>query len=447
MSALIYILAYLAIAVFLIAVIAKFVSYLKNPIHVRWELYPVVYEGGGRVRPDRLNRKAHAAYRGYAEQMLAAYRDGVGHERAELHRRVAAVFRPEPDVDPRRVRAFCKLLDEASTFDRDLDGEAARTRLLVFSLAARHHPLSRSPREEGAPDEARVKQRIARRLGRTWEELERALYRDVFVCQRLSTAPSYPGPEALLARYNVAQVQCAFYGAERVRLWADADLKGILRLVKLSRLLHEIRREGFGRYRIDVTGPTAILRRTPHYGARMACMIPALLACRGWRLQATILTPWRTRARLDLSPADGLASGHAPPPDYDSALEERFARRFGAHREGWTLVREGTVLHDGQTAFFPDFTLRHDDGREVALEIVGFWTPEYLAHKCATLSRFAEHEVLVAAPERHAEKLATLPGDVIWYKSALRPEAVLAALGSAQPASAPPRGAQGLAQE
>lgn len=49
MSALIYILAYLAIAVFLIAVIAKFVSYLKNPIHVRWELYPVAHEGGGRA--------------------------------------------------------------------------------------------------------------------------------------------------------------------------------------------------------------------------------------------------------------------------------------------------------------------------------------------------------------------------------------------------------------
>ena len=39
-----YIVAYLAIAVFLIAVIARVTMWLKMPMHVRWELYPVAHE-------------------------------------------------------------------------------------------------------------------------------------------------------------------------------------------------------------------------------------------------------------------------------------------------------------------------------------------------------------------------------------------------------------------
>ncbi len=49
MSAMIYIIGYLAIAVFLFAVISKVVAYLKNPIHVRWDLYPVAHEPGERA--------------------------------------------------------------------------------------------------------------------------------------------------------------------------------------------------------------------------------------------------------------------------------------------------------------------------------------------------------------------------------------------------------------
>lgn len=40
-----YFVAYLAIAVFIIAVIARFFMWTRMPIHVRWELYPVPHEG------------------------------------------------------------------------------------------------------------------------------------------------------------------------------------------------------------------------------------------------------------------------------------------------------------------------------------------------------------------------------------------------------------------
>jgi nitrate reductase gamma subunit len=39
-----YIIAYLGIGIFIIAVIARFVFWAKMPMHVRWELYPVAHE-------------------------------------------------------------------------------------------------------------------------------------------------------------------------------------------------------------------------------------------------------------------------------------------------------------------------------------------------------------------------------------------------------------------
>jgi len=45
MSQLAYLVTYLAIAVFLAAVTKRIVGYLRNPLHLRWELYPVAHEG------------------------------------------------------------------------------------------------------------------------------------------------------------------------------------------------------------------------------------------------------------------------------------------------------------------------------------------------------------------------------------------------------------------
>jgi nitrate reductase gamma subunit len=45
MALLPYLVAYLGIVVFVIAVIARFVMWSKMPMHMRWELYPVAHEG------------------------------------------------------------------------------------------------------------------------------------------------------------------------------------------------------------------------------------------------------------------------------------------------------------------------------------------------------------------------------------------------------------------
>ncbi len=45
MFLLVYVIAYLAVIVFISAVLYRFIGYVRNPMHLRWELYPVAHEG------------------------------------------------------------------------------------------------------------------------------------------------------------------------------------------------------------------------------------------------------------------------------------------------------------------------------------------------------------------------------------------------------------------
>ncbi|HND56802.1 MAG TPA: DUF790 family protein, partial [Pirellulaceae bacterium] len=243
---------------------------------------------GGRLVPDRLTRKSHARYVEHAERMLQVYRHGVGLTRAELHREVTQILAADEDCPVRRVDAFCKLLDDVSEFERDRRGAAAELRRQVFRTAARSHPLVRQADRLFEHAEEEVKQRIAHELGRPWAEIDRDLFADIMEFHRLERFDGYPDGPALLARYNVAQVQVALYGATAMNVWATGDFKTILRYAKLAKLMHSITRSGENEYLMRFDGPASVLRETRRYGVNMAKFLPALIACRGWRMSATV---------------------------------------------------------------------------------------------------------------------------------------------------------------
>jgi predicted nuclease of restriction endonuclease-like RecB superfamily len=387
--------------------------------------HSIVAFENGRAAPDRLRRGRHAQYALYAERMLAVYRSGIGSTRRELHQSIQNLLDAEPDCDRRRIAAFCKLLDDRAEFEKDGRGRAADLRLRVFAIAAKYHPLVSRPRQILERAEHEVKNRVAAEIGMPWSQIDAALYADLIDFQRLKKFDGYCDGAALLARYNVAQLQACLYRAESMSVTASRDFKMILRYAKLARLLHEIRRLAPELYRIDLAGPATVLGSTRRYGISFARFIPALLAFRGWTMNAVVRTPWGTTARLTCEPGDGLGS-HMPAPDeFDSSIEEKFANAFGAERGGWRLIREGVILHEGQTTFVPDFVFRNADGREAFMEIVGFWTPEYLEKKRQTLRLFQRHRILLAVAKQFLRKDQALPRGVIGYGRAVGVEPVL----------------------
>jgi len=391
-----------------------------------------------RLVPERLTRHRHRHYLGYARAMLSIYAKGLGCTRQELHARVKALFRGEPDCPPQRIAAFCKLLDEdrVAQYETDRRGQAAALRLKVFTLAGPMHPLVEVRDRLFEHAETEAKESIARQLGRsTCAQVEPELFADVFECNRLQQFTGYASPEALLSRYNVAQVQAALFRATRLRIEARADFQRIITHAKLARLLHDIRPGPGAGYTIILDGPASVLRETRRYGADMAKFLPALLSCRDWRLEAEVrLRGYGPPVRLELSSESGLKSPMPPPPEFDSSVEAAFARKWGTEaRNGWSLRRAGRILQQGQTVFVPDFVLNHADGREILLEIVGFWTPEYLRAKIGKLKLFQGRSILLAVAERVASKWKDRPAGLILYKTALKLDGVLEALEAGWP--------------
>ena len=76
----------------------------------------------------------------------------------------------------------------------------------------------------------------------------------------------------------------------------------------------------------------------------------------------------------------------------------------------------------------PDFVFRHRDGTEVLMEIIGFWTPEYLAHRRETLQKFPKNKILLAVPEASLKKDASQADNLIVYKKVVLLKPVMEAI-------------------
>ncbi len=390
------------------------------------ELAVARYERGS-VIPDRLTRRCHAHYRQYAEEMIRIYSVGTGCTRRSLHQQVRHIFDAEENCPSRRIDAFCKLLDEWSVYDQDRNRQSAKMRIATFRAAAPFHPLVQTTDRWFEHQQDAAKNSIAQLQGMTWTDLEARLFSDLVEFQKLQSFTPPDDPSQLLARYNVAQVQVALFDARKVYLELREDFKLVLRYAKLAGLMHRIAVHGEQGYCIELDGPASILQQTRRYGVMMAKFLPGLLSCKGWKLQARLKVPrFHIEMLLELDANSGLRSNVRPGDDFDSELERHFANAWGSEdRQQWKMVREGSIVHRGQKAFVPDFSFEHESGKVVMLEIIGFWTPEYLEHKRELIGLFRDHSVLYAIQENALDAFRDCDEIVISYKTVLKVDAVL----------------------
>ena len=75
------------------------------------------------------------------------------------------------------------------------------------------------------------------------------------------------------------------------------------------------------------------------------------------------------------------------------------------------MIREPLPLQAGASLIFPDFLVRHriHPKRQALVEIVGFWTPEYLSEKLARLRQAAPPAFVLCIDEELACAPSELP--------------------------------------
>ena len=397
----------------------------------------------GRLVPHRLSPDDERVAR-VAGELCDLYAANLTGPRAGLEGRLSGLEEElGPRLDARRgfkiVRALAKLLEERATWESPTEADPYTIRTRVFELAAAlPEPPGSEPGLLEAPTRDDVLGQVAAEVG--LGGISDLMYADRQGAQLLAEFEK-PSPEALIERYNVAQVQGVLYAARELVVDLDrgADARLVFHYVKKMALIYNLEPTPRG-YRLRLDGPLSIFGGTRKYGLRLAKFLPGLLLTSPWRLSANV--EWKGRdALLELdSEKNDLTSHYLGPKDANEGddVRDAFVRAWERAKDtgGWELGAGSGVLPfpELKNALVPDFTLKNPAGEEVHLEILGFWSERNLVERVALLREAGArgHRVLVAASEKLGASPGALSeavaGGVVPFKERLAVKDVLAAL-------------------
>jgi predicted nuclease of restriction endonuclease-like RecB superfamily len=334
-------------------------------------------------------------------------------------------------TDYKLVRGICHLLEQrcvyalpGRTFPHGGNNNAMNAinlRRKIFEESSRNgYPATEDERKQ-------ILQKFATESNLTTDELEIAIWADLDKNKYLKNFESL-SPLQLISWYNISILQSLLLNCIKLEfsVYGGFSWKKILRKIKQLGLMYFLFQENYlesesnkqtrnqemifnskkdKRVICTVEGPLSIVRLTDKYGTAMAKLIPLIIFTDIWSIDAIILrksiSGVRKTYRFQISNKDkdlplfdaskvqpqsesnmdsGLIYKNAID-NFDSIVEKKFMDKFLKFSIGWNLIREPDplILSNGK-AFIPDFVFEKY-GIKVYLEIVGFWTSEYLKRK------------------------------------------------------------------
>src|SRR5918999_2309124 len=385
-------------------------------------------------------------------------------KKAALEDRISTIEESDAGSDYKLVRGLYALLERRCTFkSSDSNGgigtnntvinptiDPPRIRKAVFEESSkRGFALTELERQEIA-DSVASKFHLSSHdvvLKAMWSDLDDNLILDHF---------DVIGPEALVGWYNLSLMQTLLFNCTKLDFYISGGLnwKRVLRSVKRLGLMYHLQQpqqQQENRIICSLEGPLSLFKLTDRYGTLLAKLLPSIIFSSDkkregngwggeWHLDAWIVRktmdgrkiyefkiskneipelmtdPYSsftsssiTEKELAGSSSSSSSSSSSLYNDYnnfDSAVEEKFAKRFEQAETGWRLIREPDplVLSNGG-AFIPDFMFEKYD-KKIYLEIVGFWTSEYLERK---LQKLADIFVSVDSRKKRNNKDKTDP--------------------------------------
>ena len=364
-----------------------------------------------------------------ASDLIEIYTMHLGKAKGEL---AQALANYEVDgTDYHVIRGLARLLEDLSEFTIQSPIEPEVLREKIFACSKVQHPIVTQANLLHRRTHSTALAKLADNLGISTDDLLRSMYADLEE-NRILTTLEPPTPLWLLNRYNVALAQAMLYRASEmtIRIYPNTPTKYqlVFKFIKFFKLMHAISGGHADGYRLVLNGPASMFRLSQKYGIRMALFLPALLHCDRWWMDATIIMRGNNPYRFELTDELGLQSHYRSPDEYDSELERSFANQFESIPTEWRLERETDLIDLKETVMIPDFSFSHPDGRRALMEIVGFWTPEYLRRKLWKLKRAGKRNLIVAVSDRlncSVEDFREIPGEVLFFKTRVKPKEML----------------------
>ncbi len=320
-------------------------------------------------------------YRAVAKQVLEAYQEGQ--TRRQINETVGEL---ETHDTFKLVRGLSKLLDQRATFEQQYPVAPTTLREAVFN---RGIVTSDTERQE-------VLNTVAASFDVSPHEVASNLWADREE-EEILVSPPEISPKELLRQYNLSLTQTLLFDALELEFTASDNFQEIFGLISYLGLMYTVDDD----LAVTVTGPAALLKQTRKYGTTLAKLIPSIMKADEWSITAQIETKVSNETRIYEFTLDSSRETLFPQAvaveSFDSEVERDFAARIDSIADGWTVTREPTILRTGTRVMIPDFSFKRNDS-ELYLEIIGFWTPEYLTEKLDKVRHVeSEHPIMLAA--------------------------------------------------
>jgi predicted nuclease of restriction endonuclease-like RecB superfamily len=384
------------------------------------------WQRGGHCGPRYIDRHDED-YLGDADALIRIFAEHEGRPRKELSHALEEYV--GTGTDYKILRGFIKLLTDRCEFETASPVDPVEIRRALFTRARASHPITadtESSRE--------ILREVALELGAAPDVLLSGLYADLPENQKLSEFQPLT-PEKLLDIYNLAQAQALLYHCVEMRLEVEPgaareDYRELFSAIKAYRLIHTIKGNAEAGYQLRLDGPVSMFHRSQKYGVQMAVFLPALLLCRGWEMRAEIASgkPGKENAFFELSSSQKrLQSDYLGGLADENPVIEKFAAKWGRQETKWTLEVSREVIPMAESAFIPDFVLKHTAGHTFYLEVLGFWTPRYLEKRLKEFKHARYNNFILAAWDElrgSRDPVTKIPANTIIFKRSLDPVAV-----------------------
>ncbi len=345
--------------------------------------------------------------------------------------------------DYKLVRAICHLLEQRceyvsheSQFSNARNNGTMNPILLrrqIFEISSLlGYPVTGNERKN-------IIQKIASKNNLSVNDVEIAMWSDLEKNKYLKSFDSLTSLQ-LVAWYNISALQTLLLNSVKMEfsIYGGFNWKKILRKTKQLGLMYSLYSESKYESQTNahikkneilpenneqnkvictVNGPLSIVRLTDRYGMAIARLIPSIIFSEIWSIKATILRKSISGSKKaydfelsstdkdiplfdastfhlqsDQKSASELSSNNYSMDYFDSSVEKKFMDKFLKFSTGWSLFREPDplILSNGK-AFIPDFVFEKY-GVKVYLEIIGFWTEDYLKRKLEKIKDLTKSE-------------------------------------------------------
>jgi uncharacterized protein len=341
-----------------------------------------------------------------AEQLISQFNESVkkNEKKKLLEKRIATVESQWDDY--KLVRGLSTLLERRCQFSISQSGgdgsnvDPMTIRKALFEESSRMHlALTESDRN-------RVLDRIAARLNLSTSYINQIMWNDLEENMIHVGFNSIKQAE-LLGIYNLSIMQTLLFNCTKLEFSVSGGMnwKRVLRDIKRLGLMYNLQQSEVSEpdnsnadgsaLLCSLDGPISLFKLTDRYGTSITKLLPSIIMSKRWSMSAWIVRKTISgrkiyEFKMSFSEAPSLlllpsTSKARTAPLFDSSVEEKFANRFKQSANGWKLIREpDPLIVSNGTAFIPDFMFQKYD-KKVYLEIVGFWTKDYLQRKIQKL--------------------------------------------------------------